>query len=227
MEEPQPAAQPEPVAQAQDPIASDSTVAAADVDAGEHAEPTTGMVAEGTTYEADGEAKAPEADRAAIAPVATEPDAADISAPAEKAAAELPAVAAPTPAASAEVIPLDALSRKHKSGFTASSATPAATRARRSGRLATKIAASILILVAAATFLATLDRAALGSVPPPPWLPLPGYAPATITLPFFTRKAEALGKPGAEAGMEVRPAAVWTPEDPLLRRYLEIWPSGS
>jgi hypothetical protein len=128
-------------------------------------------------------------------------------------------------AAAAEVIPITSHARKQKGGLAAGSAASTTGRVRSGRRFATKVAASILALLAAATLLMVADRVAQGGVPQPPWLPqLPSYVPAGASWPSLGKIQAADRSGAADALQQARPLAQ---DNMLLQRYLEIWPSGS
>jgi|GEM_PF-7030593 len=150
---------------------------------------------------------------AAAAEAATEEPSPHVAAPAP-AAATAPADAAPS--AGPVVLSLDARARRQKGP-----AAPAPrTRGRSVRRIATRIAASILVLLAAATLLALADQVAQGGVPQPPWLPqLPAYKssagwPALIHGP-------------ARAESSAPAVRLLSGDAAAPRRYQSIWPSGS
>jgi predicted flap endonuclease-1-like 5' DNA nuclease len=128
------------------------------------------------------------------------------------------AVPAQAPAAT-PVISFEPRRRKEKAGSLP--ATSASVRPRR--RLATKVAACILALLAGATALVVADRTAVGGVLP--WIPpLPSYLPSSgVSWPFV---GERRGVPFTAGSRAVRPipGAV---DDTLLGRYREVWPTGS
>jgi len=149
-------------------------------------------------------------------------------------AAEGPAPAAAAAAGDAltdgaQVIGIDARARKQKGSLAAGAPALTTTRSRPGRRLATKVAACIIALLAAATLLAVVDRAALGSVPQPTWLPpLPSYAPAVVNWSLLGPKpATGQSDPADPADAGVARPRPFAHENPLLRRYLEIWPAGS
>jgi hypothetical protein len=120
------------------------------------------------------------------------------------------------------VISLQARQRKQKAGFSAGASAPI----RPGRRLATKIAASIVALLAAATMLVVADKAALGGAQSLPWMsPLPSYVPSSgASWPFLgLRQAASQGPTVADSGASPDPAVA---NDALLLRYREVWPAG-
>jgi hypothetical protein len=101
-------------------------------------------------------------------------------------------------------------------------AASAALRPRR--RLAAKIAASIIALVAAATVLMLADEEAIGSAQSLPWIsPEPTQSGSTWPFPVG-RQGAGLETTSVEAtSVEPTPAAG---ADTLLLRYREVWPLG-
>jgi hypothetical protein len=118
------------------------------------------------------------------------------------------------------VITFEPRHRKQKAGF--ATATSAAVRPGR--KLATKVAACILALLAGATALMVADRAAVGSALP--WMsPLPSYVPSSASWPFLGQRLGAgQGSAAGDSAVSPVPAAAG---DALLRRYREAWPTGS
>ena len=192
----------------------------------------TATAAPATDFVPAGDVPAPEASQhAAIAP--TEAATAALGQATAK-AAEGPAPAAAAAAGDAltdgaQVIGIDARARKQKGSLAAGAPALTTTRSRPGRRLATKVAACIIALLAAATLLAVVDRAALGSVPQPTWLPpLPSYAPAVVNWSLLGPKpATGQSDPADPADAGVARPRPFAHENPLLRRYLEIWPAGS
>ena len=112
----------------------------------------------------------------------------------------------PDVAAETTVISLQSRQRKQKAGFSAGASAPSRT----GRRLATKIAASIVALLAAATMLAIADKDALGSAQTLPWMsPLPSQA-----------------SPTSDSSMRPAPVTVAPADDTLLSRYREVWPGS-
>lgn len=108
--------------------------------------------------------------------------------------------------------------RKQKAGY--------AAPARSARRLATRVAACILALLAAATVLVVADRTAVGSAQSLPWMsPLPSYVPYGATWPFFGQKQGA-GDGSAVDDRAAKPSPS-AAEDLLLLRYREAWPTGA
>jgi predicted flap endonuclease-1-like 5' DNA nuclease len=128
--------------------------------------------------------------------------------------------------AGTNVLDIHARLRKQKGGVTGATLMPVRRRAGR--RIATRIAASILGLLAAATLLMVADRVAQGSVPPPAWLPLPTYAPTGGKWPFLGERQVGGGTlPTTGRGLLVPALPGAAGDGSLLRRYLQVWPSGS
>ena len=165
-------------------------------------------------------------------PTAEEP--APVAAPAadgpQQATAEIehdPADAAPATAdsthaadaagpAETPVLAFEPRHRKQKAGYVAS-VTTTATRPRR--RLATRVAACILALLAAATALVVADRTVVGSALSLPQMPtLPSYVPYGSAWPFLGQGA------GESSVTDPNPSKA---DDGLPMRYREIWPSGA
>jgi hypothetical protein len=120
----------------------------------------------------------------------------------------------PDVAAETTVISLQSRQRKQKAGFSAGASAPSRT----GRRLATKIAASIVALLAAATMLAVADKDALGSAQTLPWmspLPSPGV-----------RQAASQASPANDSSMRPAPVTVAPTDDTLLSRYREVWPGS-
>jgi hypothetical protein len=120
----------------------------------------------------------------------------------------------PDVAAETTVISLQSRQRKQKAGFSAGASAPSRT----GRRLATKIAASIVALLAAATMLAIADKDALGSAQTLPWmspLPSPGL-----------RQADNQASPTSDSSMRPAPVTVAPADDTLLSRYREVWPGS-
>jgi hypothetical protein len=143
----------------------------------------------------------------ALAPSASlEPAAAIVP---ESTSDSVPASSTASPAVTAEttVISLQSRQRKQKAGFSAGASTPSRT----GRRLATKIAASIVVLLAAATMLVVADKAAFSAQ----------------TLPFLgLRQAANQPSPTSDSSMSPAPATVAPADDTLLSRYREVWPGS-
>jgi hypothetical protein len=135
----------------------------------------------------------------------------------ERAAADVPAATTDSPQApdTAQIIALEPRQRRQEIGSTVISAS---TRPRR--RLATKIAASIVALLVAATLLVIVDKQAVGSALSLPWMsPLPSQVPSDASWP----------SPGdrQDAGRDARASrAGGMTDEALLSRYREAWPTG-
>ena len=184
--------------------------------------PTASPVAETAAPQAETQVESTsEAAVTALAPSAS-PEPAAAIAP-ESAADSVPAstTASPDVAAEAPVISLQSRQRKQKAGFSTGTSAPI----RPGRRLATKIAASIVALLAAATMLAIADKSALGSAQSLPWMsPLPSYVPSGASWPFLGSR-EAAGEVSTAADNGTSPASAAT-EDALLSRYREAWPTS-
>ncbi len=142
--------------------------------------PTPTPVAE--TAAAQAEPQIESASEAAVMAIAP-------SASLEPAAAIAPESATDSVPAEPPVISLQSRQRKQKAGFSAGTSAP--TRPGR--RLATKIAASIVALLAAATMLVVADKAAMGSAESLPWMsPLPSYVPSGASWPFLGSRQAAV-----------------------------------
>jgi hypothetical protein len=143
----------------------------------------------------------------ALAPSASlEPAAAIVP---ESASDSVPASTAARPDAAHEttVISLQSRQRKQKAGFSAGASAPSRT----GRRLATKIAASIVVLLAAATMLVVADKAAFSAQ----------------TLPFLgLRQATSQASQTGDSSMSPAPATVAPADDTLLSRYREVWPGS-
>jgi hypothetical protein len=110
---------------------------------------------------------------------------------------------------------------KQKAGF----ATGATVAARPGRRLATKIAACIVALLAAATVLAVTDKAAVGGVQSLPWMPpLPQYMPSGANWSFLGYRQSA-GQEVTTSDSSTSPARAAV-DDAVLSRYREAWPTG-
>ena len=135
----------------------------------------------------------------------------------ERAAADVPAATTDSPHApgTAQIIALESRQRRQEIGSTVISAP---TRPRR--RLATKIAASIVALLVAATLLVIVDKQAVGSAPSLPWMsPLPSHVPSDAGLASLGDRQD--------AGRDSRASRVGAAaDDALLSRYREAWPTG-
>jgi hypothetical protein len=121
----------------------------------------------------------------------------------------VPASSTTSPKAAAEttVISLQSRQRKQKAGFSAGASAPSRT----GRRLATKIAASIVVLLAAATMLVVADKAAFSAQ----------------TLPFLgLRQATSQASQTGDSSMSPAPATVAPADDTLLSRYREVWPGS-
>ncbi len=130
----------------------------------------------------------------------------DAAQDAGSASAEMATAAAPGPG----VISFEPRQRKQKADFAASRAAPA----RQGRRVATRIAASIIAMIAAAAALVVADRTALGGTPSRPWVsPLPSY---WANWPF-----QGWQTPTNSVETSVGPAAS---SPALLGRYREVWP---
>jgi hypothetical protein len=131
--------------------------------------------------------------------------------------------ASASPPAEMPVISLQSHQRKQKRGFSAG--TSAQTRPGR--RLATKIAASIVALLAAATMLMIADKAAVGSEQSLPWMsPLPSsYEPSGASWSVLGFR-QAAGQVSTVADRSTNPAPAAAADDALLSRYREAWPIG-
>ena len=101
--------------------------------------------------------------------------------------------------AMATVISLQARQRKHKGGIATGAAAPMAVRMGR--HFAAKIAASILVLLTAASVMVMADRTALGSVPSLPWMsPTPsGRTGIDWLLQYLQSSSEASDLPRDDA----------------------------
>jgi hypothetical protein len=140
-----------------------------------------------------------------------------VPAAAERTADALPAPATVTSEAPAAAQVISLQPRKLKMNPAAS----APARPRR--RLATKIAASIIALLAAATILILADEEAIGSDQSLPWMsPLPSHSGAG--WPFLGDR-RSFGQEVAADDSSTSPARA-TSEDALLSRYREAWPIG-
>jgi hypothetical protein len=91
-------------------------------------------------------------------------------------------------------------------------------------RLATKIAASIIALLAAATMLVIADKQAVGSALTLPWMsPLPSHVPAKASGSLSDRQAVGQDSLTDERDAKSARAAA---DEAMLRRYREAWPTG-
>ena len=129
----------------------------------------------------------------------------------------MPAATTDSPHApgTAQIIALESRQRRQEIGSTVISAS---TRPRR--RLATKIAASIVALLVAATLLAIVDKQAVGSAPSVPWMsPLPSHVPSDADLASLGDSQDASRDSRASRAGGVT-------DDALLSRYREAWPIG-
>ena len=162
----------------------------------------------------------PIAPAASLEPISTETTAV---AAAESVAHSMPASTATSDVpAETPVINLQARQRKQKAGFSAGASAPI----RPGRRLATKIAASIVALLAAATMLVVADKAALGGAQSLPWMsPLPSYVPSSgASWPFLgLRQTASQGSTPGDSSTSPAPAVA---DDALLLRYREVWPAG-
>jgi hypothetical protein len=123
-------------------------------------------------------------------------------------------IANPDVAAETTVISLQSRQRKQKAGFSAGASAPSRT----GRRLATKIAASIVALLAAATMLAVADKDALGSAQTLPWMsPLPSSG---------LGQAANQASPTSDSSLRPAPVTVAPADDTLLSRYREVWPGS-
>jgi hypothetical protein len=172
------------------------------------------------------EASAASAPAGEAAPVAEEPAATEVAvavatpvatgadvAPEPPAAAEATKPASESPAAAtAAVISFEPRQRKEKADL----AAPRRVAAPRGRRLASRIAAGIVALIAAAGALVLADRGTLSGAHALPWMsPLPSYQ---MPWSFFGqhKRAEAAGTVYAVDGAAASEA--------LLARYREVWP---
>jgi hypothetical protein len=129
------------------------------------------------------------------------------------------AAAAITEARGAQVINFEQHQRKQK----ASTATIGAAPVRRSRRLATKIAASIIALIAAATALVLTDGLAVESAQSLPWAsPQPTHMPSGENWSIFGQQKRADDTGGADGRAASTAPAVAS--EALLARYREVWP---
>jgi hypothetical protein len=139
----------------------------------------------------------------------------------EAARIEAPAVAAAAiaEATGAQVIDFGQHQRKQKASMASSGAAPV----RRSRRLATKIAASIIALIAAATALVLTDGLAVESAQSLPWAsPQPTHMPSGESWSIFGQQKRADDTGGADGRAASTPPAVAS--EALLARYREVWP---
>ena len=135
--------------------------------------------------------------------------------------AAAPAAAGPAGPAETRVLSFEPRHRKQKSGYAA-----ATTAARPRRRLATKIAACIFALLAAATVLIVADRTAVVSAQSLPWMsPRPSYVPYGAAWPFFGQRQGASENFTTDNGAASPRRS--TTDDSLLMRYRKVWPSGT
>ena len=163
----------------------------------------------------------------AIVPAASMEPSSQHPAPAEPSAAAAPqravdgapapAAIAPAAPAAAQVISLELRRRKEKM----SADTFAPIRSRRG--LATKIAASIVALLVAATMLVIADRQAVGSALTLPWMSLPSHVPAKTSGSLSDRQVA--GQDSMTDQRDARSARA-AAEEALLLRYREAWRTG-
>jgi hypothetical protein len=138
----------------------------------------------------------------------------------EAARIEAPAVAAAaiTEATGAQVIDFGQHQRKQKASMASSGTAPV----RRSRRLATKIAASIIALIAAATALVLTEGLAVESAQSLPWgSPQPTHMPSGESWSIFGQQKRADDTGGADGRAASTPPAVAS--EALLARYREVW----
>jgi hypothetical protein len=200
---------PAPVSNADEPdgepaAVNETDTGTADLAPASSVDPDIGLVADDQTAPIEvAENDAPQADAEVKAP------------PSATTLAETPAP--PLPAA--ELIPIDTRHRKEKADFAAAGPmAPAAPWMRR--RMAARIAAGVVALVAAGAALMVADRGALGGTHVLPWVQqLPSYEmPWSFQLPSFLgleKRARSTGDAGRADGAA---------GEALLARYREVWP---
>jgi hypothetical protein len=216
-------------AEATDPVAASAInhdrsepIAVVDVDSQDVA-----AMSRDTALEAPAPAEAANDDTATAAAIslapapAAKPGAECATGATEAARVEAPAVAAApmTEATGAQVIDFGQHQRKQKASMASSGAAPV----RRSRRLATKIAASIIALIAAATALVLSDGLAVESAQSLPWAsPQPTHMPSGENWSIFGQQKRADDTGGADRrAASIAPAVA---SEALLARYREVWP---
>jgi len=182
----------------------------------------TGAPQAETQFDPSSEAAMPIAPAASMEPGLPHPAPAEPSAAAAPQRADdgAPAHAAVDTSAPAEaqVISLGLRRRTQKM----SAETFAPSRARR--RLATKIVASIIALLAAATMLVIADKQAVGSALTLPWMsPPPSHLPAKARASLSDRQGASQDSPTDQRDARAARAAA---EEALLLRYREAWRTG-
>jgi len=207
--------------------ASDDLASIASTDADTHLTIADAPVAASAALQAEMQVE-PAGDAAALpltSAVAAQPTSIEpiIVGPTAERAADMPASAGASPdaPAGAQVISFQPRHPKQKAGF----ATGATVAARPGRRLATKIAACIVALLAAATVLAVTDKAAVGGVQSLPWMPpLPQYMPSGANWSFLGYRQSA-GQEVTTSDGSTSPARAAV-DDAVLSRYREAWPTG-
>jgi hypothetical protein len=150
-------------------------------------------------------------------PLQAAPEKMEQAAPQPAPAGSVAAALTPEAPAAAQVISLQPRQRKMNPADASASARP-----RR--RLATKIAASIIALLAAATILIVADEEAIGSAQSLPWMsPLPSHSGAG--WPFLGDR-QSFGQEVAAHDSSTSQARAASEDALLLSRYREAWPIG-